>query len=90
MDIKQARTMSYILKEQTHKLANNQLAISPNNYLSALQQKFARNENCHDHNALIDIDWAAIGTKCAQWFLTVPTIQFMFSYRYIFIYNKKT
>jgi len=90
MDIEQAKNMTNILKEQTRTLANEQFTITPNDYISALQREFGKDEDnsngqqngngsqhIMDDDELIEIDWAAIGSKFASWFLTVPAIQFM-------------
>ena len=87
MDIEQANRMTNILREQTRTLANEQFTITPQDYVSAIQREFGINNNDpssqnsqeEEDEVPAEVDWAAIGQRMAPWFLTIPSIQFMFS-----------
>eukprot|EP01083_Nonionella_stella_P191933 709964_1 len=87
MDIEQAKTMTTILKEQTHTLANEHFTITPHDYITSIYKEFTINNNNNNNNSDDSdsdnddepkrINWSAVGQRFAPWFLTVPCIQFM-------------
>jgi len=92
LDIEQANTMSKMLKEQTHALANTEFTITPKDFINKLVAQFGVDNNESQSNSnsnsnsqssddeddeLKKVDWSAIGNHFASWFLTIPPIQFM-------------
>lgn len=81
MDIEQAKNMTNILKEQTRTLANEQFTITPPDFIAKVASKYAidHDSSQNDDNFRQKVDWGRIGVDNAQWFLTIPPIQFMLS-----------
>jgi len=75
MDIEQAKNMTNILKEQTRTLANEQFTITPQDFIKKVAAKYRTSQS--DDFSPVTVDWARIGARNAQWFFTVPPIQFM-------------